>query len=1244
MKKIRNTKSGFTLIEVIATLILVGIMASIAGFGIVQATKSFLMAKEATALGPKNQIAMARIRKSIQSLINVTNDSSSVFQIQRYRDGVSITETYSLVGSDLMLETDSGGQDILLDNVNIPTGSSLFEYSEQNGSAWSLSSDSLGELASVAINLTSTAVGSSLTYSDRIVPRNTYSRSRPTGSAADSSGATGGSYSGCFITSLSFNSNSIFNTLIQIKNNFSITEIKFFVDRYYFGNYEHNYISRYILFPIATFFFILIYFPVGILLILMSSWLLTRLLLRSGVLHDLFYTVKTKSSGSVLIALIVTMLVITIMTGGIVSMYSSSTIPLTESALAQSAFYQAEAGVSHMWKAFADHTNDNHVLVDDQGFFDDLYLDNQIILGNNSFEFDAEGYWFKNEDISDDNGLDITVTSWGQFPRSLINAAGTTGYLEISIAGNAQTIVSYNDYSYNDVTGEITFENINATPILNEPVFPVCRSSSSTQYLMPTLIGQASNSDSTDDIQMDGFSNMNAFPNINGLVTFQDASGNGWLLLYEKKDGNTLTGLHHIAGMTVPQGGIEIAGDTNFTIGKYADFTITGHAGGTNSNNAIASQTLVLHQPLQSTKFYTRVTGGKSFDGDTNLETDFDELIGEHTIVTEDGNAALRVDGTDETYSYVTNNIEVFQAESLIAANINEMMGENDFLENLWRQSNNMLSYDLQAKIKFTQDEDDNSETSPTNYPGNYMPGISFRTKCEDNTDYTTCSYYGVSLMRGIQGITMTESGGNGCGGSDIYAESDEIPDYLYENHGGNYNFTVCDTDYDGWNDKPPLDGIPYLVLWQKDVTETAAGCGDEVSPWNWLTYTPLVEYKPTTIYYYEPLIGEFEWENIVGGANGTSTFNAPGFITEGTTADGNDVRNTKNFREPSSGCGGPSYRSYRRSYAAYKLKDKYNLFITTTPENPPDPDYSKEILGHHPPDPFNPGQPDGLVYDSSTQANPDDETAPSKPTTPVSKWNSSDADDTPVGFIIDPSFVENVVVNDQNDEITAAEFKGRANYRIYPKAWTTVLARLVELEGDFDCDADNGLERVNAISAYLADTAGDNSGSYGYVKDKVRRPYTRATSEDDIKWPEDGDYFTTVVWGEGLTDPIEAYSSKTVQRPSWVEILTGCGNPNVLNIVGSGDEDSEGDFLNAYTGHFTTENYGSSNPPAGAPWTWDTHNIYEMGMHTVGITNDTEYTPDDSEFNAETCYFDDFYWAYYRGGAVSVFPGIIEQ
>ncbi|MBW1821185.1 MAG: prepilin-type N-terminal cleavage/methylation domain-containing protein [Deltaproteobacteria bacterium] len=54
-----RNETGFTLIEIVVSLVLVGMMAAIAGMGIVTGTKGYLLAKENSHMAQKAQLAMA---------------------------------------------------------------------------------------------------------------------------------------------------------------------------------------------------------------------------------------------------------------------------------------------------------------------------------------------------------------------------------------------------------------------------------------------------------------------------------------------------------------------------------------------------------------------------------------------------------------------------------------------------------------------------------------------------------------------------------------------------------------------------------------------------------------------------------------------------------------------------------------------------------------------------------------------------------------------------------------------------------------------------------------------------------------------------------------------------------------------------------------------------------------------------------------------------------------------------------
>jgi len=61
---IRN-QSGFTMIEMIVSMILIGIMATVAGMGLVAITKGYVFARQNNETSLKAQVALAKIAKEI---------------------------------------------------------------------------------------------------------------------------------------------------------------------------------------------------------------------------------------------------------------------------------------------------------------------------------------------------------------------------------------------------------------------------------------------------------------------------------------------------------------------------------------------------------------------------------------------------------------------------------------------------------------------------------------------------------------------------------------------------------------------------------------------------------------------------------------------------------------------------------------------------------------------------------------------------------------------------------------------------------------------------------------------------------------------------------------------------------------------------------------------------------------------------------------------------------------------------
>lgn len=170
MRTIRDIRqeSGFTLIEIIMSLVLLGIIGVMAGFGILQVTNSFIWTRGTTSMAGKGQLAMLRMMQELTVATSVGSSSASSITFTA-QTGSSSTKTYTLSvsGTNLRL-SDGTDTDTLCDGVS---SLALAYYDSYNDATAATTWESTSKL--IAITLTLTGPNNiSRSFTARVTPRN----------------------------------------------------------------------------------------------------------------------------------------------------------------------------------------------------------------------------------------------------------------------------------------------------------------------------------------------------------------------------------------------------------------------------------------------------------------------------------------------------------------------------------------------------------------------------------------------------------------------------------------------------------------------------------------------------------------------------------------------------------------------------------------------------------------------------------------------------------------------------------------------------------------------------------------------------------------------------------------------------------------------------------------------------------------------------------------------------------------
>lgn len=107
----KMNKKGFTLIEIIATLVLVGIIVALVGAGVARIVEGLFFTRMNAATVQKGQVAATRLVNEFKNISSVAFGTSTT-SIIYYKKGATGSQTVQRSGSTLLLNGDT-----LTDNV-----------------------------------------------------------------------------------------------------------------------------------------------------------------------------------------------------------------------------------------------------------------------------------------------------------------------------------------------------------------------------------------------------------------------------------------------------------------------------------------------------------------------------------------------------------------------------------------------------------------------------------------------------------------------------------------------------------------------------------------------------------------------------------------------------------------------------------------------------------------------------------------------------------------------------------------------------------------------------------------------------------------------------------------------------------------------------------------------------------------------------------------------------------------------
>lgn len=745
-------QAGFTLLEIMLSLMIVGLIASVAGSAIVAGLNGYLAAKDNQSLAQKSQLAMLRVSRHLSEFVNIPDQSTNAKPDSIIIESLSPTSSNTirtfaigLDGLQLKIAEDDRGTspdyhngDVLVDGVS---SFALTYY--RDGATWQPAGDSLQRLATIQIDLVMVRPdGVTRSFVTQVHPRNINSLG---GQPTPVTPPDQANYASCFVATAAYGraDHPMVLYLREFRDQYLMIWEggKALVQAYYSvgpalasliqGKPWACGLAQFLLLPFVIFSVFALYFPLGIPIVLFALWVLYRKSRRNPLCRKGVPDMLRDQKGAVLVAVVITMIIFATLGAMMLSFFTTSTFSQLGGSKGMRTFYLAESGLRYAASQYINAANEAARETVLEGMHNDTYS-----LAEGQFNLQVYPYWYQTTALP--AGTNLQAKVFGGLPIEA-NEADKYANAWIQIKkpdGNVQyeQISSVTLNQPNGITFTKTGAWLESYPV-GSTIYPVAMGVSSSQTFNANQAGSF--------ISLQADSGYDIFLPRNGVFTVQEQGSTAMRTLgYDEV--YVSGGYYQLRGIRDPNiapgttQAVTIPANSRIVLSKGIRLRSTGilSAGSAMETKRVVNYLLPLGYVGSAVNPKTRYQE-KDW---TNLAHWFSNVpisLGTQDVATLPG--ALHMATGRVTESYEGSGCDKYSMSQL---GFNWSATGANF-SNEWLRAGRYLSYDVQVKM-FLLDNSGNT----------YSGGITFRLDENGNS-------YGLTIGSAIAGVT-------GCDDTDL--------------------------------------------------------------------------------------------------------------------------------------------------------------------------------------------------------------------------------------------------------------------------------------------------------------------------------------------------------------------------------------------------------------------------------------------------------------------------------------------